>query len=181
MKATTLPSSSKLAMHQALRCKACSKRTGKPCRSPAVRGWAVCRMHGAGGGAPKGEANGNYKTGEHTAELREGSSALSFVGQKRPRRLSEAGRRHSAWGCLAFRPQAPPSRHDWRRFRLIIDGDASDRCEWARNAAAPTQKRQHLPPPHEHLPRKRTCSRGNWSTPAALALERSWKAAGGRP
>jgi len=44
--------------------------------------------------------------------------------------LSEAGRRHSAWGCLAFRPQAPPSRHDWRRFRLLIDGDASDRCEW---------------------------------------------------
>jgi hypothetical protein len=28
-------------------------------------------MHGAGGGAPKGEANGNYKTGEHTAEVRE--------------------------------------------------------------------------------------------------------------
>ena len=28
-------------------------------------------MHGAHGGAPKGEANGNYKTGEHTAELRE--------------------------------------------------------------------------------------------------------------
>src|SRR5215208_475819 len=71
MMATTLPSSSKLAMHQALRCKARSKRTGKPCRSPAVRGWAVCRMHGARGGAPKGEANGNYKTGEHTAELRE--------------------------------------------------------------------------------------------------------------
>jgi hypothetical protein len=71
MKAGTLPFSSKLAMHQALRCKARSKRTGKPCQSPAVRGWAVCRMHGARGGAPKGEANGNYKTGEHTAELRE--------------------------------------------------------------------------------------------------------------
>jgi hypothetical protein len=27
-------------------------------------------MHGAHGGA-KGKANGNYKTGEHTAELRE--------------------------------------------------------------------------------------------------------------
>src|SRR5215213_656456 len=39
--------------------------------SPAVSGWAVCRMHGARGGAPKGKANGNYKTGEHTAELRE--------------------------------------------------------------------------------------------------------------
>src|SRR5215207_9620905 len=71
MTATTLPSSLKLAMHQALRCKARSKRTGKRCRSPAVRGWAVCRMHGARGGAPKAEANGNYKTGEHTAEVRE--------------------------------------------------------------------------------------------------------------
>src|SRR5215207_7935663 len=70
MTATTLPSSSKLAMHRALRCKARSKRTGKPCQSPAVSGWAVCRMHGARGGAPKGKANGNYKTGEHTAELR---------------------------------------------------------------------------------------------------------------
>src|SRR5215207_6809550 len=70
MTATTLPSSSKLAMHQALRCKARSKRTG-PCRSPAVEGWAVCRMHGARGGAPEGEANGYFKTGEHTAEVRE--------------------------------------------------------------------------------------------------------------
>src|SRR5829696_84330 len=63
--------------------------SGKRCRSPAVRGWAVCRMHGARGGAPKGEANGNYKTGEHTAELREarGLSAPSFVGRKTPLEL----------------------------------------------------------------------------------------------
>jgi hypothetical protein len=26
-------------------------------RSPAVRGWQVCRMHGARGGAPKGRQN----------------------------------------------------------------------------------------------------------------------------
>jgi hypothetical protein len=26
-------------------------------------------MHGAGGGAPKGKANGRYRTGLHTAEL----------------------------------------------------------------------------------------------------------------
>ncbi len=56
-------------MHQATRCKAHSKRTGKPCRSPAVRGHNVCRMHGAGGGAPKGKANGNYKTGRFAAEV----------------------------------------------------------------------------------------------------------------
>jgi hypothetical protein len=37
--------------HEASRCTATAKRTGLPCRAPAVRGWCVCRMHGAGGGA----------------------------------------------------------------------------------------------------------------------------------
>jgi len=46
-----------LPMHQASRCRAKSKRSGKPCRSPAVRGSSVCRMHGAGGGAPRGNRN----------------------------------------------------------------------------------------------------------------------------
>jgi uncharacterized protein YjcR len=54
-------------MRQALRCHARSKRTGKPCRSPAVRGCSVCRMHGAGGGAPKGNKNA-LKHGGFTAE-----------------------------------------------------------------------------------------------------------------
>jgi hypothetical protein len=57
-----------LAIHRAKRCQARSKRTGKPCRSPAVRGWNVCRMHGARGGAPKGKDNGNYRHGCRTAE-----------------------------------------------------------------------------------------------------------------
>src|SRR5271163_3645341 len=43
-----------LDMHRALRCHARSKRSGLPCRAPAVRGAEVCRMHGAGGGARKG-------------------------------------------------------------------------------------------------------------------------------
>jgi hypothetical protein len=46
-----------LDMHQALKCHARSKRSGKPCQSPAVRGYSVCRMHGAGGGAPRGNRN----------------------------------------------------------------------------------------------------------------------------
>ena len=33
--------------HDAPRCKAKSKRAGKPCRAPAVRGCRGCRMHGA--------------------------------------------------------------------------------------------------------------------------------------
>ena len=54
-------------MTQARRCRARSKRSGKPCRSPAVRGWSVCRMHGAGGGAPKGNRNA-WKHGRYSAE-----------------------------------------------------------------------------------------------------------------
>ena len=44
-----------------MRCKAKSKRTGEKCKNPAVKGYAVCRVHGANpknhGGAPKGSLN----------------------------------------------------------------------------------------------------------------------------
>ena len=55
--------------HNAPRCRATSKRTGRPCKAPAVRGWSVCRMHGAGGGGPSGRANGNYRHGGRTKEV----------------------------------------------------------------------------------------------------------------
>lgn len=55
-------------MHTSPRCTAHSKRTGLPCGSPAVTGWSVCRMHGAGGGAPTGRRNGNYRDGLRTTE-----------------------------------------------------------------------------------------------------------------
>lgn len=48
------------------RCAATSKRTRKPCQAPAVNGWAVCRFHGARGGAPKGKRNGMYRHGQYT-------------------------------------------------------------------------------------------------------------------
>jgi hypothetical protein len=54
--------------HAAPRCTAKSKRTGQPCRAPAVQGWRVCRMHGARGGAPDGERNGNYRHGARSRE-----------------------------------------------------------------------------------------------------------------
>jgi hypothetical protein len=56
-------------MDMAARCTAHSKRSGQPCRAPAVRGYRVCRMHGAGGGAPEGKRNGNYRHGGRTQEL----------------------------------------------------------------------------------------------------------------
>ncbi len=51
------------------RCSATSKRTRKPCQSPAERGSKVCRFHGARAGAPKGKAHGRYKHGLRTAEF----------------------------------------------------------------------------------------------------------------
>lgn len=62
--------------HDAQRCAATSKRTGAPCRAPAVRGWRVCRMHGARGGAPEGEANGAWRHGERGREAAEARARL---------------------------------------------------------------------------------------------------------
>ena len=44
-------------LQAAPRCGAHSKRTKMPCRAPAVRGYRVCRFHGARGGAPCGNRN----------------------------------------------------------------------------------------------------------------------------
>ena len=54
--------------HAAPRCRAKSKRSGLRCKSPAVRGFRVCRMHGARGGAPEGDRNGNYRHGARTKQ-----------------------------------------------------------------------------------------------------------------
>jgi hypothetical protein len=56
-------------LQAAVRCHARSKRSGRPCRCPAVRGWTVCRMHGARGGAKPGPGHPGYKTGSRTKEL----------------------------------------------------------------------------------------------------------------
>ena len=57
-------------MNAAPRCSATSKRSRRQCRAPAVRGWTVCRFHGARGGAPKGKANGAWKHGRYSNEAR---------------------------------------------------------------------------------------------------------------
>ncbi len=67
------------AFQKARRCSATSKRTGKACQAPAVRGWAVCRFHGARGRAPKGAQNGSYKHGLYMNEAIEERRALSAL------------------------------------------------------------------------------------------------------
>ncbi len=68
-----------LPMHLSQRCSARSKRTRERCRAPAVKGWTVCRFHGAGGGGPKGKRNGMYKHGLYTNEAIEERRALSTL------------------------------------------------------------------------------------------------------
>jgi hypothetical protein len=65
------------SFQKAPRCSANSKRARERCKAPAVRGWTVCRFHGARGGAPKGKANGAYKHGLHTKEAGEERRLLS--------------------------------------------------------------------------------------------------------
>lgn len=64
--------------HAAPRCTATSKRSGQRCRAPAVKGWTVCRMHGARGGAPRGPSHGNY---QHGARSREAAALQALLKQ----------------------------------------------------------------------------------------------------
>ncbi|HUS97391.1 MAG TPA: hypothetical protein VMX97_11675 [Hyphomicrobiaceae bacterium] len=67
------------AFQNAPRCSATSKRSRKPCQAPAVRGWTVCRFHGARGGGPTGKANGAYRHGIYTAEMIEERQRFSEI------------------------------------------------------------------------------------------------------
>ena len=78
-----------LPCHCSPRCTATSKRTGKSCQAPAVTGWKVCRFHGAGGGAPKGERNGMYRHGGYTAEAIAERKAVADLIQKVRNMLDE--------------------------------------------------------------------------------------------
>ena len=64
-------------LRAAPRCTATAKGTGERCQGPAVKGWRVCRVHGARGGAPKGSANPRYRHGLRTREAIEERRLLS--------------------------------------------------------------------------------------------------------
>ena len=57
--------------HAAPRCTATSKRTGVRCKGPAVRGWSVCRFHGAGGGHSPGKDHPSWQHGMRAREWTE--------------------------------------------------------------------------------------------------------------
>ena len=68
-------------MQQAPRCTAHSKRTGLPCKAPAVRGWNVCRMHGARGGAKPGAAHPGYKHGLRSQQARQLTKLINQISR----------------------------------------------------------------------------------------------------
>ncbi len=72
-------------LRDAPRCTAKAKSTGQRCCNPSKRGWRVCRLHGAGGGAPRGKAHPNYKHGMRTrewVELRKAINQLASASSK---------------------------------------------------------------------------------------------------
>lgn len=82
------------AMGESPRCGA-KTRSGKPCRAPAVKGKARCRMHGGakGSGAPKGNQNA-LKHGLYTREaMAEGKALTKLMREMRQtlREVSDEG------------------------------------------------------------------------------------------
>jgi len=63
--------------HQSPRCTAHSKRSGLLCKNPAVRGWAVCRMHGANGGHRSGAGHPMFRHGARSNQMTELKALVS--------------------------------------------------------------------------------------------------------
>ena len=69
-------------LNNAPRCSATAKTTGTRCKAPAVTGWSVCRMHGAGGGAPIGKANGQWRHGGRSLDQTESRRLIADLMRK---------------------------------------------------------------------------------------------------
>ena len=67
--------------HADPRCAATSKRTGVMCKGPAVRGWRVCRFHGAGGGHSGGMGHPSYQHGLRTREWIDTRRSINELGK----------------------------------------------------------------------------------------------------
>ena len=70
-------------LQNAPRCRAKAKRTGERCRCPAVRGWSVCRVHGAGGGHRAGPSHPRWVHGGRSQEVANIRLLSSLLSQKR--------------------------------------------------------------------------------------------------
>jgi hypothetical protein len=70
-------------LRAARRCCAKAKSTGTRCKAPAVRGWRVCRVHGARGGHKPGRTHPQWKHGgrsQETTNIRKASNLFAKLG-----------------------------------------------------------------------------------------------------
>jgi hypothetical protein len=79
MKSDANPMDPAKRLRDAPRCTAKAKRTGERCKCPAVTGWRVCRVHGAGGGAPRGPKHPNFRHGMRSREMMEVRRLASYL------------------------------------------------------------------------------------------------------
>ena len=77
------------------RCSATSKRTKERCKAPAVRGWNVCRFHGAGGGAPNGRQTAPNRHGLYTRQAKAARRLISDLLRQCRKTIAVAGDNHS--------------------------------------------------------------------------------------
>jgi hypothetical protein len=87
------------AFQKAPRCCAISKRTRVRCKAPAVRGWKVCRFHGA----PKGKRNGMYRHGLYTKEAVKDRRFLRQLLQQSRAAVTEIGASLSSRSAMLCR------------------------------------------------------------------------------
>lgn len=76
-------------LQAAPRCRSRSKRTKLPCQAPAVRGYDVCRFHGARSGAAHGNRNA-WKHGTRGEAWRSEARALSALVREARKLASSA-------------------------------------------------------------------------------------------
>lgn len=94
MKTTSRTEKKRYAFDNAPRCGAQTKsNNGQPCRCPAVKGKARCRVHGGarGSGAPKNNQNA-LKHGGATAEVKLFKNELKIAFQTCKKNLGEIGK-----------------------------------------------------------------------------------------
>ncbi|TDT73629.1 hypothetical protein BDE40_2402 [Litoreibacter halocynthiae] len=82
MKSDGNPTDPTQRLREAPRCRAMAKSTRQRCKCPSKRGWNVCRLHGAGGGAPSGVAHPNYRHGMRTKQMETARSLVSLLGKE---------------------------------------------------------------------------------------------------
>ncbi|GIT85021.1 hypothetical protein ROBYS_00370 [Roseobacter sp. OBYS 0001] len=81
MKSDVNPIDPTQRLRDAPRCSATAKSTGERCRNPSKQNWNVCRLHGAGGGAPRGKAHPNHRHGLRTKEMQDLRRMVSVLSK----------------------------------------------------------------------------------------------------